>query len=235
MKSLVTIVCIIVACVQTAAPEAPAQQGIWGVGVFGDLYLPLFNFRDMYDSGTKFGASIHYNFDKHKMVEVEYHHARFNDGSLESATFRFSDGIDYVSPQAQADMTFNSATVNWLFSLSEDGFGKSAAPYLTFGTGLRNYSSEVSGLIFEGQIPSGAGAAPDATILLEPVSDTRTSFSASFGGGVLVPLGQKAAFDVRVRYNLVMGELRPFLIWGVEKTFPFNLIDVGVGLKFNLQ
>ena len=44
-------------------------------------------------------------------------------------------------------------------------------------------------------------------------------------------LSDKAALDVRVRNNLVMGELRPFELWGVKKTFPFNLIDVGVGLK----
>ena len=108
-------------------------------------------------------------------------------------------------------------------------------PYLTLGAGLYDYSSKVSGLIFPGQVPSGSGAPPDPTVIQEPINDTRTSFSANFGGGVQFGLGDKAALDLRVRYNVVMGELRPFLVWGVEKTFPFNLIDIGVGFKFNLN
>ncbi len=232
MKNVFSILCIVVLLPNA---QATAREGAFGAGGFFDLYIPVFNFKDMYDSGTKFGGTAHYIYHKRKMVEVEFHHARFNNGSLETRTFGFSDGKDYTSPQAKASMTINSINANWLFALREQGFGQGTTLYLTFGAGLHDYSSKVSGLIFPGQIPSGAGAPPDPTILLEPIDDTRTAFSASFGGGVQIGMGDKAALDVRLRYNIVMGELRPFLIWGIEKTYPFNLIDIGAGIKFNLN
>ena len=234
MRRFVLIGCA-VGCLFGTTGQVSGQVGTFGVGGFFDFYVPLFNFRDMYDNGAKFGGSVHYRFHKGKIAEVEFHHARFNDGSLQTRTFPFSDGNNYTSPNAKADMTFNSVNVNWLFALKEDGFGRGSVPYLTFGTGLNDYSSKVSGLIFPGQIPSGPAAPPDATIIQESINDTRTSFSASFGAGVLFGVGDNAAIDLRLRYNVVMGELRPFLVWGVEKTYPFNLIDVGVGFKFNLQ
>ena len=232
MKKLLLILCV-AALLPNA--QATAGEGAFGAGGFFDFYIPLFNFKDMYDSGTKFGGTAHYIYHKRKMVEVELHHARFNDGSLETRTFSFSDGKEYTSPQAEANMTINSINANWLFALREQGFGQGATLYLTFGAGLHDYASKVSGLIFAGQTPSGAGAPPDQNILLEPINDTRTAFSASFGGGVQIGLGDKAALDVRARYNIVMGELRPFLVWGIEKTYPFNLIDIGAGIKFNLN
>lgn len=228
---------LIILCVAALLPnaQATAQEGAFGAGGFFNLYIPLFNFKDMYDTGTKFGGSVHYIYHKRKMAEVEFHHARFKDGSLQTRTFAFSDGKDYVSPQAESKMTFNSISANWLFALNEEGFGEGAAPYLTFGAGLYDYSNKVSGLIFAAQVPAGPGAPPDQSKLQEPITDTRTAFSTNLGGGVQIGLGNKAALDLRVRYNIVMGELRPFLVWGVEKTFPFNLIDVGVGIKFNLN
>jgi opacity protein-like surface antigen len=232
LKKVFSILCIVVLLPNA---QATAREGAFGAGGFFDFYIPIFNFKDMYDSGTKFGGTAHYIYHKRKMVEVEFHHARFNNGSLETRTFSFSDGNEYTSPQAEANMTINSINANWLFALREQGFGQGTTLYLTFGAGLHNYSSKVSGLIFPGQIPAGAGAPPDPTILLEPIDDTRTAFSASFGGGVQIGMGDKAALDVRVRYNIVMGELRPFLIWGIGKTYPFNLIDIGVGIKFNLN
>lgn len=224
-------------CVAALLPntQVAAQEGSFGAGGFFDFYIPLFNFRDMYGNGTKFGGTLHYTYHKRKMVEVEFHHARFTDGSLETRTFQFSDGNDYVSPQAESKMTFNSVSANWLFAFKEAGFSQGTTTYLTFGAGLFDYSSKVSGLIYAAQVPTGPNAPPDPTLLQEPINDTRTSFSANFGGGLMFGLGNKAAIDLRVRYNLVMGELRPFLVWGVEKTFPFNLVDVGVGIKFNLN
>lgn len=233
MRKILWIVCV---AAMLPGTQAAAQEGTFGAGGFFEFYIPLFNFRDMYGNGAKYGGTVHYAYADRQIAEVEYHHARFKDGSLERRTFTFSgDGNDYVSPQARARMTFNSIHVNWLFAIKEQGFGQGAVPYITFGTGLHHYSSKVSGLVYAAQTPSGASASPDLTQLQEPVADTRTAYSASFGGGLMFGLGEKAAIDVRTRYNIVFGELRPFLAWGIEKTFPFNLIDVGVGLKFNLN
>jgi hypothetical protein len=46
---------------------------------------------------------------------------------------------------------------------------------------------------------------------------------------------ERAALDLRVRYNFVLGELRPFAVWGIEKTSFFHLLDVGAGLKFYIS
>ena len=232
MGKLIKIACV---ALLMLTGSANGQEGTYGIGGFFNLYVPLFNFRDMYGNGTKYGATIHYTYHKRKSVEVEFHHASFNDGSLETRRFRFSDGKDYISPQAESKMTFNSVSANWLFALKAEGFGQGVTPYLTFGTGLYDYSSKVSGLIYAAQIPTGPNAPPNTSLLQEPINDTRTSFSTNFGGGLQFGLGGKAALDLRVRYNIVMGELRPFLVWDVEKTFPFNLIDLGVGIKFNIN
>ena len=157
MKNVFSILCIVVLLPNA---QATAREGAFGAGGFFDFYIPVFNFKDMYDSGTKFGGTAHYIYHKRKMVEVEFHHARFNNGSLETRTFSFSDGKDYTSPQAKTSMTINSINANWLFALREQGFGQGTTLYLTFGAGLHDYSSKVSGLIFAGQTPSGAGAPP---------------------------------------------------------------------------
>lgn len=85
MKKLLLILCV-AALLPNA--QATAGEGAFGAGGFFDFYIPLFNFKDMYDSGTKLGGTAHYIYHERKMVEVEFHHARFNDGSLETRTFR---------------------------------------------------------------------------------------------------------------------------------------------------
>ena len=79
-----------------------------------------------------------------------------------------------------------------------------------------------------------SGSPPDPTILMEPITDTRTALSFNAGTGVQFAIGEKASLDLRLRYNLVLGELRPFLAWDIEKTFPFHLLDIGVGFKVSM-
>ena len=223
MKKGILAFCV-TALLLSGAADAPAQgmDGTWGIGAFADLYVPLLNFRSMYTEGLKVGASVHRTFSDRVLMEVEYHYARFDHGSLEERNLLVGE---LKSPDSRSKMRFNSLCVNWLLALREDGFGQKAAPYATFGAGFYDYSSKVSGLIFP----------EDRDFAIEPGNDTRTAVSANLGGGLLVGLGENAALDLRIRYNLVMGELRPFLVWGIEKTFPFNLVDIGLGLKFNLK
>ena len=218
-----------------SAAKAADLSGNWGGGVFGSLYRPFFKFRDMYTDTGKFGVSVHHMLSPRKLMEVEYHYAKFSDGSLEERTFRFADGKDHRSPQASSDMTFNSISVNWLLALKQNGFGQGGAPYITFGTGFYDYANKVSGLIYPEQKPSSPGAPPDPAILLEPVEDTRTALSINVGGGTLFFFSERASLDLRVRYNFVLGELRPFAVWGIQKTSFFHLLDVGAGLKFYIS
>ena len=220
------------AWILASAVEAADLTKSWGGGVFGSLCTPFFTFRDMYTETGKFGGEIHYVLSPRKLVEVEYHYAKFAHGSLEDRTFTFADGKDYKSPQAKSDMTFNNVVANWQIALNRDGFGQKGTPYVTFGTGFYHYASKVSGLIYPAQTPSGPGAPPDPNILLEPVEDTRTAMSVNLGGGAQFFIGERVALDLRVRYNLVIGELRPFAVWGIQKTNTFHLLDLGAGLKF---
>ena len=200
-------------------------------GGFANLYSPLFNFRDMYSEGFKVGGVAYFLTSPARIVEVEYHYSKFSGGSLKDRTFRFKDGVDYKSPQAQSDMTFNSLVVNWLFALKKGGFsGQENAAYVTVGAGFHDYHSKVSGLIF----PEQGGATLDKTLELEAIDDTRTALGVNGGVGVQIFFSPKAALDLRVRYNVIIGELRPFLNWGVKKTHPFHLFDIGAGLKFYL-
>ncbi|MXZ09442.1 MAG: outer membrane beta-barrel protein [Gemmatimonadetes bacterium] len=213
----------------TAFAVAQEEGHRGGFGVFAELYSPLFNFRDMYTEGFKLGAAAHFVTSPTRIVEVEYYYSKFAGGSLEERTFRFKDGRDYTSPQAKSDMTFNSLVVNWLFALKDKKFeGEGSVPYLTVGAGFHNYHSKVSGLIF----PEQGGATLDQTLLLEAIDDTRTALGVSGGAGMQIFLGPKAALDLRVSYNVIVEELRPFLNWGVKKTHPFHLFDIGAGVKF---
>ena len=222
MRKGIWSLCIAV-LIGAAAPEASGQEAPskWRLGGFANLYVPISNFRQMYAEGAKFGGSIEYAFDNRRRVEIEYHHARFSDGKMESRDLLVGS---LTSPNAKSDMTFNGLAANWLFAIHEEGFGQNASPYLTVGVGYYDYSSKVSGLVFP----------EDTSLEIEPSNDTRTAASANFGGGVQIALGSKVALDLRARYNLVVGELRPFLAWGVEHTFPFSLIDIGAGLKISL-
>ena len=229
MKAILWILLLTLWSATFAGAQGGDRRG--GFGVFADYYVPLFNFRETYTETFKLGIAGHCVTSPSRIVEVEYHYSKFTEGSLEQKTFQFKDGVDYGSPEAQADMTFNSAVVNWLFSLKEEGFsGEGGVPYLTIGAGFHDYHSKVSGLIF----PEQGGATLDTSLLLEDIDDTRTALGVNFGGGVQIFLSPRAALDLRARYNVIVGELRPFLNWGVHKAYPFHLFDVGVGVKFYL-
>jgi hypothetical protein len=72
------------------------------------------------------------------------------------------------------------------------------------------------------------------SIELLPTREKKRALAVVTGVGALIGLGPKAGFDVRARYNLVLGELRPYYLWGIDKAYPFLLIDLGAGIKFFL-
>ena len=75
-----------------------------------------------------------YNYTSRTELEVEYHHVRFNGGSLEERTFMWAptgstDRSPYGSPNAQSQMRMNSYLVNGIFYLDQRQSGSGWSPY----------------------------------------------------------------------------------------------------------
>jgi len=67
---------------------------------------------------------------------------------------------------------------------------------------------------------------------MTPAQDTQTALSANLGFGMEAFITSSVALDVRARYNFIIGELRPFEDWKLQKVFPLQLFDLSAGLKF---
>ena len=92
-----------------------AQDFTPRVGIAGNisLNLPVLGLRTWFTQAPQFGVNIVYHRHARIEVEYEYHHARFDGGSLEDAEFMWAptgttDLQSYKSPNAQSRMRFHS-------------------------------------------------------------------------------------------------------------------------------
>jgi len=67
---------------------------------------------------------------------------------------------------------------------------------------------------------------------LVPTEDTRTAWTIPISAGAEGSLGTNFGLDVRVRYNLIFGEVNPLTAWDLHKSFPISTIDAGVSIKY---
>jgi hypothetical protein len=88
----------------------------------------------------------------------------------------------------------------------------------------------VSGLIWPGQ--SGAAIKTDAQNTLEPIKDYETALSMNVGLGAYFRTSERFVVDMRVRWNVSMGQLRPFEDWGLLQTFPIQSVNFMIGFKY---
>jgi hypothetical protein len=206
------------------APAFGDLTGAWGGGVFGDLVVPALGFRKSYTDTYKVGASIHYGMSPRKIAEVEYHYSKWNKGEIENKTF-LRAGQQVSSPNAKATLRIQGLLANFLIGLKREGFGgKGGKPYAMFGTGFYEYVPFVGGLRYP----------LNPAIELVSTREKKRALAIVTGVGAMIGLGPKAGLDLRARYNLVLGELRPYFQWGIDKAYPFHLIDLGAGIKFFL-
>ena len=71
------------------------------------------------------------------------------------------------------------------------------------------------------------------SLLLEAFSDTRTALGVNVGFGVEGFIFDNISVDLRGRYNVLLGELRPMEAWGIEgQTFPMQFWNVRAGMRF---
>ena len=76
------------------------------------------------------------------------------------------------------------------------------------------------------------GTSIDNSILNLPYEDKLAALTFSLGGGVSIVGSEHFLVDLRLRYNAILGELRPLEDWGLEKSFPMQALDVAVGFKY---
>lgn len=210
-----------------------AQSGKWGFGGFVDYNMPLKSLRDRYSNNAKFGATLNYVTSEALTVEVEYHYSKFDDGKLATDPFVYAaDGNSYTSPNAISELTLKSLGVNALIFLGEEnsshGFkSKDYRYYVAVGGGFQNYKAVNENFVF----PAQNTATIDLTQVMEPQVDQRTTLAGNVGVGVEGFITDNFSVDVRGRYNIVIGELRPMLFYGRDRTRPMQFFDLGVGLK----
>ncbi len=210
-----------------SALTSNAEVGSWGVGAFVDYDVPTRGFAQWYGSGTKWGLTASYVPAERITVEAEFHRVELKNGDIEDLTFTWSDGKAYASPNAQSDMAINSLLINAIVRLGQHGQAfqaSSFAPYVAVGSGFYRYKNDVSGLLWPLQ-------KNQLVTEMEAFRDQRFALGFNAGLGVEAFVIKNVAVDLRVRYNMMIGDLRPMEDWGISETFPMQAVDVGAGLK----
>ena len=213
---------------------ADTHQNRWGIGGFVNYQVPLFSLRDRYDQTGKYGFNLNYVASNLVTVEVEYYYSKFDDGKLATTPFTYPiDSQDYISPNASSTMTYNSLCVNALVFVGEEnqlhGFrAKDYRHYLALGGGFFRYNAENRNLVW----PAQTSDEIDLGAVMDPQIDKRTTIALTAGAGLEAFVVDNISLDVRGRLNFVVGELRPMLFYGLERTRPLMSFDVGAGVKF---
>jgi hypothetical protein len=193
--------------------------------------VPAFSLRDRFSATSKYGLSWQYMVGPKLILEAEYHRSEFDNGKLAAVPFLWSvDKKEYVSPAATSEMRFNSVALNLMIFFDAPSFkAKDFVSYFIVGGGFYDYRAENRNFIFPGQT-----AAPlNTSLVLQPQIDTQTALAVNTGLGLQAFVLENIALDLRARYHIVVGELRPMFDWGIDKkTVPLQLVDLSAGVKF---
>jgi opacity protein-like surface antigen len=79
--------------------------------------------------------------------------------------------------------------------------------------------------------PTG-GPGPDNSLTLPTSHDRRAALTVNAGLGLEAFIISNVSLDLRARYHLTIGDLRPFNDFGLFQTFPIQQFDIGAGFKF---
>ena len=212
------------------APQVNAAEGgtRYGAGVFVDRNVPVLGFADRYQSGLKYGVTFDYEVSSRTTMEFEYHHASLSDGKIQDNAFYWPvDKQWYFSPQAESKFNLNSFILTALTHIGETSAGDlQLSPYVAIGAGIYDYQDSVSGMIYPGQPVEPL----DTSLLLQPQSDDHTPLGATLGLGITVRQN-RFGLDVRARYHMILGDLRPMEAWNVEEVFPISVVDLRTTFK----
>ena len=98
-----------------------------------------------------------------------------------------------------------------------------------------NGSSDVDASNMTEAQKSSIGTVANGEVLLwglVPTEDTRTAWTIPVSIGMEGSVTPSLGLDLRLRYNLIFGEVNPLTAWDLHKAFPIGTIDVGVSLKY---
>ena len=236
MKLVRTIFCGLMALAMLGIwnSAVQAQEGRWGIGGFVNYTIPITQMRERFSNNAKFGGTLNYVATQSTMLEVEYHYSKFENGSPAKDTFTYVvDGTEQTNPNGVSEITFNSLLVNALLFMSEENssHGFNAHDYrfyLAVGGGIYRYKSVNENLIY----PRQNNSPIDPTLVMESQVDQRYTFGGNVGAGVEGFVTENLSIDLRGRYNFIVGELRPMLFYGYDRTRPIQVLDIGAQLKF---
>lgn len=221
-----------------STPGAEAQESRYGLSIYGSMLQPVGPLKGWYNISPAFIGQLTYVVSPRTMTEVEFHYTMLSDAGLDGREFVWHNGLGAAngskvkSPGAKADMWIASLLVNGLRTFKPDEAGQTV-PYIVAGIGFYKYNHEVSGLIWPGQV--GNQIKTDAQSRLEPTQDTDAALSINTGLGFYHRTSERFLVDVRLRWNVSMGELRPYEDWGLKKTFPIYSLNLMVGFKYFLN
>ncbi|OGG53140.1 MAG: hypothetical protein A3F84_25265 [Candidatus Handelsmanbacteria bacterium RIFCSPLOWO2_12_FULL_64_10] len=210
-----------------------AEKEMWGIGGSAGLNVPARQLRDRFGSTTKYGATMNYVMGQATTLEIEYHHSKFDKGKIETMPFTWSvDKKVYTSPNASSTMAFNSLALNALIFPGEEnqarGFkAKEYRHYILVGGGFYRYKSVTKNLVYPAQTKEPI----NLSYVMDPQVDQRYTLAVDVGVGLEGFITDNLSVDVRGRYNIVIGELRPMLFYNINQTWPIMMFDVGVGFK----
>lgn len=227
-----------------ASPAGAQEVGRWAVGGNVSLNQPLGSFRDYTSTTGKFGLNFSYVVSPRVTVEMEYQRTKDSSAGLEGAEFTwFINNLRYVDPDVSHEVDWHIVSFNGIVRLGDRPMltAEQWNPYITVGAGFYRYDSHVSNLVWPGQAASGGDAlidpqgnasGPDNTLSLPDTHDRRAALSINAGLGLEAFIISNVSLDLRARYHLTIGDLRPFNDFGLFQTFPLQQMDIGAGFKF---
>ena len=220
------------------APASQAQELRYALGVHGSMLRPAGPLKGWYNISPAFVGQLTYKVSDRTMTEVEVTYSPLADAGLSGRSFTWHNGLGAAngssvkSPGAEASMWMGGIVVNGLRTFRPDEVGRSV-PYLAAGIGFLKYTHEVSGLIWPGQV--GEQIRTDSQSTVETTVDEDVALSINTGLGFYRRTSDQFLVDFRIRWNVSMGELRPYEDWELKKTFPIFSFNLMVGIKYFMR
>ena len=220
------------------APASQAQELRYALGVHGSMLRPAGPLKGWYNISPAFVGQLTYQVSDRTMTEVEVTYSPLADAGLSDRSFTWHNGLGAAngssvkSPGAEASMWIGGIVVNGLRTFKPDEAGQSV-PYIAAGIGFLKYTHEVSGLIWPGQV--GEQIRTDSQGTVETTVDEDVALSINTGLGFYRRTSDQFLVDFRIRWNVSMGELRPYEDWDLKKTFPIFSFNLMVGIKYFMR
>jgi opacity protein-like surface antigen len=223
----------------------------WSMGGFLGYTKPLAGLNEHFTGALSYGAMLTYRSNTWLNGELEYRHAKFDEGVLESGQFLWSPGPSKVkqytskalNPNSNHTNTANSLMVNAILFLRSQAEIRrwQLHPYLIGGIGHHSYKTLAENIIWPGQSPTdarNAGGGVDAdgdilpSIVMNPQRDEGSGNIWAVGLGCHLIVAQNLAVDVRGRYFSAVGALPPYDTWGASFSRGMSSFFFGFGLKY---